>query len=124
MEVKTNSYQDLILWQKSMDFSVKVYQITEKFPADEKFGLISQINRAVVSIPSNIAEGAGRDSKKEFSQFLSIALGSSYEAQTQLILAHRIGFISAAELKLLSEHSLEIQKMIFGLKKSIASRLN
>jgi four helix bundle protein len=100
-----------------MDYAVKVYEMTKA--SEEKFGLMGQINRAVVSIPSNIAEGAGRDSKKEFSQFLSIALGSSYEAETQLILACRLGFINQNDLSTLSDMSNEIQRMIVGLKKSL-----
>ena len=123
MEFKTNSYQDLKVWQKAMDLVVKVYEVTKKFPSEEKFALISQLTRSVVSIPSNIAEGAGRESKKEFSQFLSISLGSCFEAETQLILAFRLGYISIEELKSLSENFLEIQKMIFGLKKSLLTKL-
>ena len=122
--MKINKYQDLIVWQKAMDYAVKVYEMTRKFPAEEKFGLMGQINRAVVSIPSNIAEGAGRDSKKEFSQFLSIALGSSYEAETQLILACRLGFLNQNDLSVLSDMSNEIQRMIVGLKKSLLTKLN
>ena len=117
--MKINKYQDLIVWKKAIEYTVKVYEMTKKFPAEEKFGLVGQINRAAVSIPSNVAEGAGRDSKKEFSQFLSIALGSAYEAETQLILACRLGFISNSELNILSDMSNEIQKMIVGLKKSL-----
>ncbi|MEO6167669.1 MAG: four helix bundle protein [Chitinophagales bacterium] len=86
-----NKYQELIVWQKAMDYVISVYEATRKFPAEEKFGLVSQINRAVVSIPSNIAEGAGRDSKKEFAHFLSIAKGSSYEVETQLMLSKKNG---------------------------------
>ena len=122
--MKINKYQDLIVWKKAIEYTVKVYEMTKKFPAEEKFGLVGQINRAAVSIPSNVAEGAGRDSRKEFSQFLSIALGSSYEAETQLILSCRLGFISNSELNILSDMSNEIQKMIVGSKKSLITKLN
>jgi four helix bundle protein len=104
--MKINKYQDLIVWKKAIEYTVKVYEMTKKFPAEEKFGFVGQINRAAVSIPSNVAEG--RDSRKEFSQFLSIALGSSYEAETQLILSCRLGFISNSELNILSDMSNEI----------------
>ncbi|MGB3075433.1 MAG: four helix bundle protein [Chitinophagales bacterium] len=114
-----NKYQDLIVWQKAMDFAAKIYGLTRKFPAEEKFGLTSQINRAAVSIASNIAEGAGRDSKKEFSQFLSISMGSCFEAETQIMLAKRIGLMKEQEIQPLMELSSEIQRMISGLKKSL-----
>jgi four helix bundle protein len=76
------NYKDLVAWQKSMDLVASVYKITKEFPKEEVYGLTSQIRRAVVSIPSNIAEGDGRESKKEFSQFLSIAYGSLREVET------------------------------------------
>lgn len=78
-----------MVWQKAVDFALSVYETTKEFPVEERFGLVSQINRAVASIPSNIAEGAGRDSKNEFVHFLSIAKGSSYEVETQLILCRK-----------------------------------
>ena len=115
--MKVNKYQDLKVWQKAMDFTGRVYQVTKKFPVEEKFGLISQLNRSAVSIASNIAEGAGRESKKEFSQFLSVAMGSCFEAETQVLLANRFGFINDDEMKILLEMSGEIQRMIAGLKK-------
>ena len=117
--MKVNKYQDLVVWQKAMDFAEKIYGLTRKFPVEEKFGLTSQINRAVVSIASNIAEGAGRDSKREFSQFLSISMGSCFEAETQIMLAKRIGLMKEQEVQPLIELSSEIQRMISGLKKSL-----
>jgi four helix bundle protein len=121
--MKMNKYQDLIVWKKAIEYTVKVYEMTKKFPAEEKFGLVRQVNRAAISIPSNVAEGAGRDSRKEFSQFLSIA-PASYEAKTQLILSCTLGYISNSELNILSNMSNEIQKMIVGLKKSLITKLN
>ena len=120
---KILSYKDLVVWQKSMELVENVYRLTLKLPQAERRGLMSQMRGAAVSVPSNIAEGAGRESKKEFSQFLSVSLGSCFEAETQSILAFRLGYISPEELKSLSENSLEIQKMIFGLKKSLMTRL-
>ena len=92
-----NRYKELLVWQKSIDLAVDVYQLTEKLPKEERYGLISQINRRVVSSPSNIAEGAGRNTTKEFNNFLGIAQGSSFELDTQLIISSRLNFISNAE---------------------------
>ena len=114
-----NRFKDLNVWQKAMDLTTEVYRITEKFPQAEKFGLISQINRSVVSIPSNIAEGAGRNSKKEFSHFLSIAIGSAFELETQLLIAQNLKYISGDKPKALVTELSNIQNMLFGLKKSL-----
>ena len=91
------SHKELKVWQESMDLVVSVYQEVSSFPKDEMYGLTSQIKRAVVSIPSNIAEGAGRQSRAEFIRFLYIALGSASELETQIEIAFRLGFIG--ELK-------------------------
>src|ERR1700752_1440485 len=93
-----NNFKELNIWKDAMQVAKDIFVLTKKFPPDEKFGLISQINRSVVSIPSNIAEGCGRNSKKEFRHFLSVALGSSYELETQLILAESFGYISTEKL--------------------------
>jgi four helix bundle protein len=92
-------YKDLKFWQKSREFCKNVYQITSSFPESEKFSLTSQLRRAAVSIPSNIAEGCSRKSNKDFSRFLTIALGSCYEIETQLLISNDLGFISEMELK-------------------------
>jgi len=96
-----------------------VYLLTNQFPSDEKFGLTAQIKRCVVSVASNIAEGAGRNSKNEFKHFLSIALGSSYELETQLILANRFNYFNKTQLEALLAKLDEVQKMIIGLQKSL-----
>jgi four helix bundle protein len=87
------SYKDLELWRKSMDLCTSAYRITSSFPAEEKFGLKSQVHHSAVSIPSNIAEGWGRSSRKEYIQFLYIARGSCYELETQMTLAYELRFI-------------------------------
>ena len=87
------TYKDLIVWQKSMLLARRVYEITSRFPVDEKFGLVSQTRRCVVSIPSNIAEGYGREGEKEHSHFLFISLGSSNELETQIILSHDFQYV-------------------------------
>ena len=93
------SYRDLIVWQKSMDLVTLVYKMTVQFPADEKFGLISQIKRSAISIPSNIAEGYGRNYRKDYSRFLQIARGSLFENQTQLEIAVNLSFIKKEDFK-------------------------
>ncbi len=87
-----HSYKDLIVWQKSMDLVTEIYAVTGKFPADERFGLTSQMRRAAVSIPSNIAEGRRRGSKKEYAQFLRISYGSGSELETQIEISKRLFF--------------------------------
>ena len=108
-------FEYLLVWQKAMALVRSVYGLTTRLPPDERFGLVSQLRRAAVSIPSNIAEGHGRSSDRELSRFLSIALGSLREIQTLLYLVRDLGFADpATELK----QCEEIAKMIFGLRKS------
>lgn len=114
-----NNYKELKLWQKSVDLAVRVYQTTSLFPKEEIYGITSQIKRSAVSIPSNIAEGAGRNSKKDFNNFLGISVGSSCELDTQLIIASRVGFLDDSSLKTLQDEITEIQKMNWALKKSL-----
>jgi len=116
-----NNYKELKVWQKSMDLVELVYKLTSSFPKEEKYGIISQIQRSAISIPSNIAEGAGRNSNKEFRQFLSIANGSSNELSTQLHLSIRIGYANENDLIKIFELLIEIQKMNFTLIKKFSS---
>ncbi|MDP3468981.1 MAG: four helix bundle protein [Daejeonella sp.] len=118
-----HNIKDLKIWNKSIDLAIKVYDVSAKFPADERYGLISQIRRCAVSIPSNISEGAGRNSNKEFLQFLGIANGSSYELQTQLVITERLGFVDTKICNELLECIDELQKMNFNLQKSIRLKL-
>lgn len=111
-----HNFRELKVWQRSMEVAKAVYETTAKFPANERYGLTSQINRSAVSIPSNIAEGAGRNSDKEFIQFLSIALGSAFELETQLILAKSFGLINIDQFDLLQNQLEQIQKMINSFK--------
>lgn len=106
-------HKDLDVWKQSMVLVEDIYALTKNFPSDEKYGLSSQIKRAVVSVPSNIAEGAGRKGDKEFIQFLYIAMGSLSELETQLILANRLQFIDSVESYL--SQIEKIKKMLFGL---------
>ncbi|MCC9168274.1 four helix bundle protein [Pontibacter harenae] len=119
-----HSFKNLKIWQRSMELAKLVYETTASFPSNEKYGLTSQINRAAVSVPSNIAEGAGRNSTKEFAQFLSIALGSAFELETQLLLASSIGLIKEASLYPLLGQLEQIQKMIHSFRSSIIKKSN
>ncbi|MCY4780819.1 four helix bundle protein [Sphingobacterium sp. UT-1RO-CII-1] len=111
------SHKDLKVWQESMDLVVSVYETVRFFPKEEVYGLTSQIKRAAVSIPSNIAEGAGRQSQAEFIRFLYIALGSASELETQLELAFRLGFI--ADLSTFQTKMNYIKSMLSNLIKSL-----
>ena len=105
-------YKDLKFWQLSRAFCKEIYSVTSSFPEEEKFGLISQLRRAVVSIPSNIAEGASRNSNKDFSRFLSISLGSCFEIETQLLIASDLEFIDEKELDTVLNSLNQIIKMM------------
>lgn len=112
------NYKDLIVWQKSIELSVLIYKLTSSFPSEEKFGLTSQIRRSSVSIPSNIAEGFGRVSKKYFLNFLKITMGSICELETQLILAEKLKYIKIKDIQ--KELSLlkEVEKITGKLIKN------
>jgi four helix bundle protein len=116
---KSRSYKDLEVWQVSMELVKAIYQITAKFPSSERFGLTQQIRRAAISIPSNVAEGQFRNSSKEFKQFLSIALGSAAELETQLIIAREIDYLSVEESTFLLNILERIMKMLKKLSLSI-----
>ncbi len=113
MSKEIRNHKDLEVWKKSMDLVSNIYKITESFPNKEFYGLTNQIRRAAVSIPSNIAEGAARNSKKEFIQFLYIALGSLSELETQIIIAQRLEYLN--NLDALLEDLKFVQKLINGL---------
>ncbi len=114
-----NNYMELKIWSKAMLLVEEVYHLAKKLPDDEKFGMISQIKRCSVSIPSNIAEGAGRNSKKEFIHFLSISNGSTTELETQLILISRLKFIAERETIKALSLCKEIRNMNYSLQKSL-----
>ena len=118
-----HNIEKLEIWKKSMHLVKQVYLIISDLPIDEQFGLSSQIKRCAVSIPSNISEGAGRNSKKEFIHFLSIANGSSYELKTQLILTKELNLIKEKQISELLERIDEIQKMNYSFQKSLKSNI-
>jgi len=115
------THKDLDVWKQSIQLVKQIYKITQTFPKHEMYGLTNQIRRAAVSVPSNIAEGAGRHSDKEFIQFLYISLGSLAEVETQLIIAVEIGYVNNTNALLMTEIS-NIQKMLNGLIKHIKNR--
>ena len=117
-----HKFKELKVWQEAMELTKLVYIATKSFPGEEKFGLTSQINRAAVSIPSNIAEGAGRNYDKEFLQFLSIALGSAFELETQLLLAQSFGFISPENARVLPEKTDKVQRMINSFRRTLLKK--
>jgi four helix bundle protein len=113
------SYKDLDVWKKAMDLVVACYCLTRQFPKSEVYGLCSQLQRAAVSIPANIAEGRQRQHSKEFSQHLSIANGSLAELETHVQIAGRLNYIDQDQLKDVLDKTTEIGKMLNGLRKSI-----
>lgn len=112
-------YKDLEIWKQSRRFCKDIYEISSVFPDSEKFGLTSQLRRACISIPSNIAEGASRNSNRDFSRFLEIAMGSCYEVDTQLILANDLEFLPDNKLEILQPKLLSIIKMISKLRSTL-----
>ncbi len=113
--MSVQSYRDLLAWQKAVKLVTAVYCATERFPRTELFGITSQVRQAAVSIPSNIAEGHARLSRKEFQYFLSNARGSVAELETQLIISHNLGFINKADVDHLLEQVAEVGRIINGL---------
>lgn len=111
--------EDLVIWKKSIELTKRIYLLISELPSDEKYGLNSQIKRCGVSIPSNIAEGAGRNSNKAFKYFMSIANGSTYELQTQLILLSELNLISKEKTQPHIELCIEIQKMNYSFQKKL-----
>lgn len=116
------NYRDLLAWQKSMDFVEDVYRATKKFPKEEQYGLTSQLRRSCVSVPSNIAEGQGRRSDGEFHHRLSIAHGSLREAETQAMIACRLGYLERVEMERLLDQAGEVGRLITGLSNSLGAR--
>ena len=114
-----HQFEKLKIWQKAMDIAVDVYKVTSELPSDEKFNLTHQIKKCAVSIPSNIAEGSGRNSNKEFIQFLGIANGSTFELITQLILAKRLSLVSEDIIQPIINQLVEISNMSFSFQKSL-----
>lgn len=119
---RIESYRDLKVWKRGIDLSEQVYDLTRTFPSEEKFGLVSQLRRAAISIPSNVAEGWARNSSGAFGRFLKIANGSLAEIETQLIIAHRLQYIDkTTKAELLKKIVIE-RKMLLALLRSLKER--
>lgn len=116
-------HEQLDVWKKAMDLVISVYRSTEAFPKEERFGLTSQIRRAAVSVPANIAEGAARHSSKEFAHFLSNAQGSASELETELLIARRLGFLNETVYRELRAALDSIGRMMIGLTKHLRQKL-
>jgi len=119
---KIESYQDLLVWQKSIDLVAEVYRIASKLPSNEQYGLTSQLRRAAVSVPANIAEGFGRWHSNEFVRFLLIANGSLKEVETHLFIGNKLALLSSADTGVALQMSSEISKMIFSLRDKLSRR--
>jgi four helix bundle protein len=122
-EGEINSYRDLLVWQKGMALAKQIYLMTRAFPDDERFGLITQMRRAAVSVPSNIAEGQARQGRNEFVQFLSYAEGSLAELDTQLKLADDLGYCRSVNVPKTASMVVELQKMTASLRRKVITRL-
>ena len=118
---KPKHYKDLLVWQKGMALAKQVYQLTQKFPVEERYGLTSQLRRAAVSVPSNIAEGQARRGTNEFLQFLSIAEGSLAELETQLLLSAELSYCKQTDVDPPLQEIDELQKMLVALKRKLSS---
>ena len=112
---KVRGFKDLIVWQRSVALAVEIYKITKEFPREEIYGLTSQIRRAAVSIPSNLAEGHARNTKSQFANFIDIALGSAAELETQLAISLQTGYLKQNDYDKLVNELTEITRMLYGL---------
>jgi len=114
-----HNFKELKVWKAGIELTKVIFQLTRLFPTEERYGLISQMVRSAISIPSNIAEGSGRKTDKDFHHFLNIALGSSFELETQMIIAKEFNYINLEQLDNTCKMIIEVQKMIYGLQKSL-----
>jgi len=119
METPIRSYRDLVAWQKAVELVTEIYRLTQTFPKEEMFGLMSQMRRAAVSIPSNIAEGHGRLSRKEYIYFLGNARGSLAELETQVTIARNLGFLEEVKMNRVLEQAGELGRILNGLLASL-----
>jgi len=123
MTNRINSYKELIVWQKSIELVTEVYSLTRNFPSEEKFGIVNQLNRAIVSVPSNIAEGWGRESSKNYLQFLRTSRGSLMEVETLILISKNLCYINEKEFKKITIGIEEVGKILQGLIKSVQQKI-
>jgi four helix bundle protein len=119
-----DAYRDLIAWRKATQLAVEIYRVTQKFPKDELYGLTSQMRRAAVSVASNIAEGKGRYSRKEFAQFLYRARGSLLELETQLFIARELHYLEPLAFRRMEDRTNELGRILHGLTKIVLDSRN
>ncbi|MCP4141121.1 MAG: four helix bundle protein [Chloroflexi bacterium] len=112
-------FKKIRVWQKAHTLTLKIYKATAKFPDDERFGLKSQLRRAMASVPTNIAEGAGRETQSDFARFVHIATGSTSEVEYLLLLSHELGYLLQEEYAHLEKDSIEIKRMLYGFGKAL-----
>jgi four helix bundle protein len=122
--MKVRKYSELIAWRKAMDLVQQVYKATKHFPREEMYGLTSQLRRAAVSVPSNIAEGQGRKTTNEFVHRLAIAYGSLMEVETQLLIAERLRYLGTGDIARLMDQAGEVGRVINGLSASLSKRVS
>lgn len=118
---KPQSYRDLLVWQKGIALTLAVYRLTQRFPSEERFGLMAQLRRAAVSIPSNIAEGQARQTTREFVQFIAYAEGSLAEVDTQIVISRQLGYGTDAELTQVEGLINELRRMLNGLRRRLVA---
>ena len=123
MAQSIKTFRDLLVWQKAMRLVTEIYQQTNTFPSDERFGLVSQIRRSAVSIPSNIAEGYGRQSTKDYIRFLQLARGSLYELQTQMEISLNLQYYNQQDFDRINDSSKEIERMMSSLIRKVKETL-
>ena len=123
MTNRINSYKELIVWQKSIELVTEVYSLTRNFPSEEKFGIVTQLNRAIVSVPSNIAEGWGRESSKNYLQFLRTSRGSLMEVETLILISKNLCYINEKEFEKITIGIEEVGKILQGLIKSVQQKI-
>lgn len=114
-----HNFKKLAIWIKSVEFVTDIYKVTNTFPSHERFGLVSQLQRAAVSVPTNISEGSAKTSNKDFARFLEISLGSTFELETELLVSLNLSYIDVEEYNRLQEKLSELQKMIIGFKNNL-----
>ena len=119
-----DAYRDLIAWRKATDLALEIYRATQKFPKDEFYGLTSQMRRAAVSVASNIAEGKGRYSRKEFAQFLYRARGSLLELETQLFIAKELHYLEPLQFRRMEDRTKDVGRILNGLINSVLDGIN
>ena len=123
MEGKISTYKDLIVWQKSIQLVTDIYALTKTFPSDERFGIVAQINRAIVSVPSNIAECWGRELSKNYLQFLRVSRGSLMEVETMILISKNLNYINEKDFIEINKKIEEAGKILHGLIKSVQQKI-